>query len=150
MSSSIAETTQENPQAMSGQVPSSRALRGALWVAQVLACVAFVSTGLIKGWTPIPTLAAMWPWTGELPAAWVRGLALIDIAGGLGVLLPALTRFMPRLTVIAAACCVVLQLCAMVFHLLRGEAEALPVNAVFLGLVAFVWWGRRRWPLAAR
>lgn len=129
---------------------SGKALRASLWIAQALACAAFASVGLIKLYKPIPELATMWPWTGELPVAAVRGLGLIDIAGGLGVLLPSLTRIRPVLTVVAAACCIALQVCAAVFHLVRGEAAATPVNLVFLALVAFVFWGRRRVPVPAR
>ncbi len=44
----------------------------------------------------------MMAWTGEYPEAFVRIIGLIDLAGGLGMLLPSLTRIMPRLTVIAA------------------------------------------------
>lgn len=126
------------------------ALRVSLWIVQVLACAAFAGVGLIKLLKPIPELAAMWPWTGELPVAIVRGLAIIDIAGGLGVLLPSLTRIRPGLTVVAAACCIALQVCAAVFHLSRGEAVATPVNLVFLALVAFIFWGRRQVPVLGR
>lgn len=127
-----------------------KGLRASLWVAQVLAFAAFGSTGVIKLLTPIPELAAMWPWTGELPVAFVRTLALIDIAGGLGVLLPSLTRIRPGLTVVAALCCVVLQICAMIFHVTRGEIVATPVNVAFLALVAFIFWGRRKAPILPR
>lgn len=129
---------------------AGKALRVSLWVVQGLACAGFTAVGLIKLLTPIAELAAMWPWTGELPVLVVRSLAIIDIAGGLGVLLPSLTRIKPGLTVVAAACCVVLQVCALVFHLLRGEAAAAPVNVLFLGLVAFVLWGRQRAPVRQR
>lgn len=127
-----------------------RVLNASIWVAQVLACLAFGAVGLIKLFKPIPELAAMWPWTGELPVAVVRGLGLIDLAGGLGLLLPSLTRIRPGLTVVAALCCVVLQVCAAAFHLWRGEAVATPVNAVFFAFVAFIFWGRRRLPVRAR
>lgn len=128
----------------------SRALSASIWVIQVLACFAFTAVGLIKLFKPIPELAAMWPWTGELPVAVVRGLGIVDIAGGLGVLLPSLTRIRPGLTVVAALCCSVLQICAAVFHISRGEAAATPVNVVFFALVAFVFWGRRKVPVRAR
>lgn len=127
-----------------------KALQAGIWTAQVLAFAAFGAVGLIKLFKPIPELAAMWPWTGELPLLIVRGLGLIDIVGGVGVLLPSLTRIKPGLTVVAAACCVALQICAMVFHISRGEAVATPVNFVFLALVAFVFWGRRQVPILPR
>lgn len=122
----------------------SKLLRASIWLVQVLAFIAFGLVGLIKLFKPIPELAAMWPWTGQLPEAIVRTLGVIDLAGGIGVLLPSLTRIKPGLTVAAALCCVALQICAMVFHVSRGEIVATPVNVVFLALVAYVFWGRRR------
>lgn len=126
------------------------ALRIGIWIGQVLACMAFGAVGLIKLLKPIPELSAMWPWTGTLPTGIVRGLGIIDIAGAVGVLLPSLTRIVPRLTVVAAACCIVLQICAIVFHVSRGEIALTPVNVVFLALVAFVFWGRRKVPILSR
>lgn len=116
----------------------------ALWIAQLFVAASFGWAGYLKLATPIPQLAAMWPWAGELPVGAVRLLGLIDLAGGIGVLLPALTRIKPWLTVLAAWCCVVLQICAMVFHVSRGEIGVLPVNMVFLVACGFIAWGRGR------
>ncbi|AJC83002.1 DoxX family protein (plasmid) [Rhizobium etli bv. phaseoli str. IE4803] len=55
------------------------------------------------------------------------------------------------LTVLAAIGCVLLQIAAMIFHLSRGEAPALPLNVILLGLSAFILWGRgRRAPVTPR
>lgn len=126
------------------------ALNVLLWAAQLFVGISFAVIAWMKLFTPIPALAAMWPWTGQFPEVVVRGLGVIDLAGGLGILLPALTRIRPSLTVTAAACCALLQICAMAFHISRGEAEAVPVNIVFLVLSLFVFWGRRRYPVPAR
>lgn len=126
------------------------ALNVLLWAAQLFVGISFAVIAWMKLFTPIPALAAMWPWTGQFPEVVVRGLGVIDLAGGLGILLPALTRIRPSLTVTAAACCALLQICAMAFHISRGEAEAVPVNIIFLVLSLFVFWGRRRYPVPAR
>lgn len=127
-----------------------KSLDAGLWVAQALVCAGFVIIGCIKLFKPIPELAAMWPWTGQFPEAMVRGLGAIDLAGGIGVFLPALTRIRPGLTVPAALGCVLLQICAAVFHASRGELAATPVNAVFLALALFILWGRRMQPVWPR
>lgn len=129
---------------------SSKLFSAVLWVAQALVFVGFVIIGWMKLFKPIPELAAMWAWTGQLPAAVVRGLGIIDIAGGVGIFLPALTRIKPGLTVLAAIGCVVLQICAMTFHISRGEIAAIPVNVIFLAFSAFVLWGRRVQPVRPR
>lgn len=120
----------------------SQALRIGLWTAQVLLFVLFGGAGLTKLFTPIPTLSGMMPWTGDYSAAFVRVIGLIDLAGGVGILLPALTRIKPGLTVLAALGCTALQVCALIFHLSRGEAAVTPLNLVLLALSAFVLWGR--------
>jgi hypothetical protein len=125
-------------------------LRASLWVAQSLIFLAFGLGGLMKIFMPIPELASMWPWTGELPAPVVRILGVIDLAGGVGVLLPALMRIKPDLTVLAAMGCIALQICAMIFHISRGEIAATPVNLVLLTIVIFIFWGRLRVPIAPR
>lgn len=128
-----------------------RALRAGLWVAQALIFLTFGAAGLVKLLTPIPQLAAMMPWTGEHSEAFVRVIGLIDLAGGIGILLPALTRILPNLSVLAALGCSVLQVFAIVFHISRGEAAVTPLNLVLLALALFVLWGRgRKAPIAAR
>jgi hypothetical protein len=121
-----------------------RALRIGLWVAQGLIFLAFGSAGLVKLLTPIPELAAMMPWAGQYSETFVRFIGLVDLAGGIGILLPALTRILPRLTVLAALGCSVLQVSALVFHISRGEAAVTPLNIVLLALSLFVLWGRSR------
>ena len=128
-----------------------RTLRLGLWTAQILVAFAFVGSGLVKLTTPIPQLAAMMPWAGQYSETFVRSIALVDLAGGIGILLPALTRIWPRLTVLAALGCSVLQVFALVFHLSRGEAEVTPLNVVLLALSLFVLWGRNsKAPIAPR
>jgi hypothetical protein len=93
----------------------------------------------------------MMPWTGEHSEAFVRVIGLVDLAGGIGILLPALTRIMPSLTVLAALGCSVLQVFAIVFHTSRGEVVVTPLNFVLLSLALFVLWGRaRKAPIAPR
>lgn len=128
-----------------------RALRIGLWVAQGLIFFAFGSAGLVKLLTPISQLAAMMPWAGQYSETFVRTIGLIDLTGGIGILLPALTRILPRLTVPAALGCTVLQVFALVFHISRGEAAVTPLNFVLLALAVFVLWGRgRKAPITPR
>jgi hypothetical protein len=118
-------------------------LRISLWVAQFMVAGPFIFGGFVKLTTPIPELAKAMAWTAQYPAL-ARGTGLIDIAGGIGILLPALLRIRPGLTVVAAIGCMVLQVCAMTFHLSRGEVEVIPMNIAFFALAAFVAWGRSK------
>ncbi len=127
-----------------------RALSSALWIVQILLAATFVGTGLWKVLTPVSKLAAMIPWAGQVSAGFLYFTALVDLCGGAGVILPAATRIKPGLTVWAALGCAALQLCAVAFHVSRGEAAKTPFNALLVALSLFVAWGRRRAPLAPR
>jgi uncharacterized membrane protein YphA (DoxX/SURF4 family) len=130
---------------------SHRGLNAFLWITQTLLAVMFCAAGFMKIAMPIPELSKAIPWTGQLPELFVRTMGVVDLAGGLGVLLPALTRIKSHLTAVAALCCVILQICAAIFHLTRGEVAILPLNLVLLTMSLFVFWGRRKGvPIASR
>jgi hypothetical protein len=133
------------------QASAGRGLHIALWVTQGLLAVAFGMAGAMKAFTPIGELAGSLPWVADVPAALVRIIGVSELAGALGLVLPAATRMKPRLTVLAAAGLVLVMVLASAFHISRGEAGALPVNLVLGGLAAFVAWGRaRKAPIASR
>ncbi|AOV10026.1 MULTISPECIES: DoxX family protein [Enterobacteriaceae] len=121
---------------------ANKLLRVGLWIAQSALFIVFILSGYLKLTTPIPQLSGMMPWTGELSETFVRFIGFVDLAGGLGILLPALTRILPGLGVAAAAGITVLQVFAIIFHLFRGEYMVLPLNLVLLPLAIFVLWGR--------
>ncbi|GLS40623.1 hypothetical protein GCM10010869_62200 [Mesorhizobium tianshanense] len=87
----------------SAKPPAGKFLRISLWIAQVLIFVAFILFGFQKLFMPVEALAAMWqtPWPVEYPGL-LRFTGFIDAAGGIGIVLPALTHIQPRLTVLAA------------------------------------------------
>jgi len=136
--------------AVSTVIPG-KGIRITLWIAQFIVAAMFIMSGFMKLFTPIPELAKMVPWAADYSEAFVRFIGIVDLAGGVGILLPALTRIKPHLTVLAALGCAVLQTFAIVFHLSRGEAMVVPVNLVLLGLSLLVLWGRsRKAPILSR
>jgi hypothetical protein len=120
----------------------SKTLHITLWLVQAVLALLLVGTGIFKLITPIPELAALWPWAGEYPGL-LRFAGVVDALGGLGLVLPGLARIRPGLTRLAALGVALLMVCAIVFHLARGEAANTPFNFVVLALALFVWWGRR-------
>ena len=121
-----------------------RGLRAGLWVAQGLLAAAFGLAGLTHATRPIAEMATMAPWTGALPEGLVRFIGVAELAGALGLLLPALTRRKPVLTAWAATGLVVVMALAAVVHIARGEPQVVPVNFVLGGVAAFIAWGRFR------
>jgi hypothetical protein len=123
----------------------------ALWVAQVMLAAVFGMAGVMKTFLPIAELAEKMVWPGALPPELVRFIGTCELAGAIGLILPAATRIKPILTPVAAASLVVVMALATLFHLSRGELQALPVNLTLATFAAFVAWGRfQKSPIAAR
>src|SRR6188508_1867278 len=115
----------------------SRALHVSRWVAQLL-------VGYTHAIAPIAVAVARAPWVASLPVALVRFIGLAELAGALGLLLPAATRIRPALTPLAATGLATMMVLAIPFHLVRGESSAIAINLVLGALAAFVAWGRTR------
>jgi hypothetical protein len=131
---------------------SSRGWNVAIWVGQALLAALYLMAAYMKGLMPIPDLAAMgMTWAPGAPVWLVRGIALMEFLGAIGVILPAATRIMPKLTVWAAAGLLAIQALAIPFHVIRGEANLLGFNLIYVALALFVLWGRaRKSPIAPR
>jgi hypothetical protein len=91
---------------------------------------------------PIKALSKRVDWIGSVPAALVRFIGVAELLGAIGLILPMLTGILPWLTVAAAMGLAVLQVCATIFHISRGEVKSLPANAILLLLSLFVIVGR--------
>lgn len=120
---------------------SSKWLHTALWITQVLLSVTLVWAAYMKLFQTPETLSAMWPWAGQVPPVLVKLTGVIDLLAGFGLVLPALLNIRPALTFVAAAGVVLLMVCAMAFHLSRGESPVF--NIVLAAFAAFVAWGRQ-------
>jgi uncharacterized membrane protein YphA (DoxX/SURF4 family) len=129
----------------------NRALNVALWIVQVLLAAMFGMAGVMKTTMPIAELAKQLPWAGVLPEPLVRFIGASELAGALGMILPAATRILPALTGWAGVGLTVVMALAMSFHLSRGEMGGPPINLTLGVLAAFVAWGRlRKVPISPR
>lgn len=119
---------------------TSRALNIALWATQILLAVTFLWAGTMKIFKPgeLP-----WPWVKENPGL-VTITGVFDLLAGLGLVLPALFRIQPRLTVYAAYGTILLMIAASIFHISRGEGSQIGFNIFVLVCAIFIAWGRRR------
>ena len=129
----------------------SRALNVTLWAGQVLLAALFVLVGYTHAAAPIEVAVQRAPWVASLPVALVRFIGVAELAGALGLLLPAATRIRPMLTPLAAVGLATMMALAIPFHLLRGEGSAVIINLVLGALAVLVALGRARWaPIADR
>ena len=136
--------------ALESAAPAPKALHIGLWVAQALLAFAFIAAGAMKTFTPIEQLGQGQAWMSEMP--WlVRFIGISELLGGIGVVLPGITKILPRLVGYAALGLTVVMILAVGFHVMQNDA-AHPGPAIVLGLLAaFVTWGRlSRAPIASR
>ncbi|MDN5881240.1 MAG: hypothetical protein L0H37_02600 [Nitrosospira sp.] len=118
-------------------------LRAGLWLAQVLLAGVYLPTGIVALALPASQVLTLVPWASHLSGAMLTFFGAVNVAAGLGVLLPSLTRVGPSLTVIAAVCSAILQVFAMFFYaILGGLAVMLPVILTVFTLSVLVAWGR--------
>jgi putative oxidoreductase len=124
------------------QIQRPKALHIILWVAQVILGGMFIMTGFMKLSQPIDQLSAMMPWAGDVPALLVRFIGTAELLGGLGLILPAALRIKPELTAWAAVGLVLVMIFALIFHVSRGEMQAIGMNVILAAIAAFIAWGR--------
>ncbi len=133
---------------VSGTAATSRGLRIALWSAQILLAIVFALAGGMKVSMPAAELAKT---ASGFPLGFLRFIGIAELAGAIGVILPALTRIAPVLTPLASSGFVIVMASAAVLHLVRGQFGELAVVVVLGALAYFVAWGRfKRAPIARR
>jgi putative oxidoreductase len=119
-----------------------------LWVLQVLLAAAF----LAHGWlflSPPPEIAVLMD--ASMPRWFQLFLGVAEVAAGVGLILPGLTRIMPWLIVWAAGGIMIVMVAATGWHLVRGEYSSAGITLVLLVMATFVAYMRHRVrPIAAR
>jgi len=114
-----------------------------LWIAQLLLAGFYGLAGFMKTtMTPEQLVPIGLNYAVDIPHWLLLFIGACEIAGAIGIVLPAATRIAPSLTPLAALGFVALQVLAIGFHIMRGEAHSLAFNVVLLALAAFVLWGR--------
>jgi putative oxidoreductase len=112
------------------------------WIVQGMLAAVYLLAGVPKATLPIAGLSKRVDWIGKVPAALVRFIGAAEVLGAIGLIVPLATGILPWLTVAAAIGLIALQVCAVVFHVSRGESKALPANALLLLLALVVVVGR--------
>ena len=133
-------------------VQTSKGWNIGLWVAQALLAAMFLMAGATKLMSGSAELVEMgMGWAENAPFLLIKFIGFAEVAGALGLILPAATRIMPNLTKLAAAGLAVIMVLAAGLHITRGEFQVVPVNVILFALAALVIWGRtNKAPIAPR
>lgn len=111
----------------------------ALWIITALLTVAFLGAGIMKLVRPRSALIdGGMPWAADFSSASIRVIAVLEIIGALGLILPLATGVARVLTPVAAVALAALMLGAVVVHVRRREPVVPPVVLTLLSIVVVV------------
>lgn len=107
-----------------------------LWIITGLLALAFLAAGIMKLAQPKTKLAASGQgWVEDFPASTVKTIGALEIAGALGLVLPALVNTATFLVPTAASGILLLMIGAAITHHRRHETTNIIINIV-LGILA--------------
>jgi uncharacterized membrane protein YphA (DoxX/SURF4 family) len=93
-----------------------------LWILQVLLALLFLFAGGVKLLKPVePMIAQM---KIPLSAAFLHFIAVVEVLGALGLILPSLLKIKPILTPLAAVGLAIVMAGAVVFSIMSGDVAA--------------------------
>jgi uncharacterized membrane protein YphA (DoxX/SURF4 family) len=113
-----------------------------LWMLQILLAFLFIFAGGMKLVLPSEELVQQMPLS--LPGWFIRFIGVVELLGGIGVVLPWLVRIRPGLTPLAAAGLTIIMIGAVVYGLAAGDIVSSIIPLAVGILAAFVAYGRWR------
>jgi uncharacterized membrane protein len=118
-------------------------MKKGLWTAQIIGGLFFIAIGVTHFSVP-EGLPGTFSWMHEISDTTHAIVGTAEILGGVGLILPAITRIRPRLVPLAAVGLAVVMLAAVVFHIARGEWVNVGANVFWVALMGFVAYGRSK------
>jgi uncharacterized membrane protein YphA (DoxX/SURF4 family) len=106
-----------------------------LWILQVLLAALFLFHGYIMVFPPAALIETM---NQVYSTSFRLFVGISESLGAIGLLLPGITRILPRLTSWAGIGLMIVAASASVFHFSRGENSSAIITAVLFVLLAFV------------
>lgn len=121
-----------------------------LWVLQFVFGLYFIGVGVSHFIVP-DGLPGTMSWMYELSDGLHIVAGTAEILGGLGLILPAVTRIRPELVTWAAYGLALVMVGAAIWHISRGESMQIVLNLINIAVLVFIGYGRQTLhPLEAR
>jgi uncharacterized membrane protein YphA (DoxX/SURF4 family) len=110
------------------------------WILAGLLAALYLAAGTTKLLQPKEKLLAQgnMAWVEDFDGGQINAIAVLEILGAIGLVLPWAFDVLPVLTPIAAVGLALIQAGAIRTHLRRGEKQVLPINALLLVLAVVV------------
>ena len=81
-------------------------------------------------------------WAGDFTPGAIRAIAVVELLGAAGLILPAVTGIAAILVPLAATGAALLFTGAVIVRLRRGDRLPIAIDLVYLALAVFIAWGR--------
>ncbi len=116
----------------------------ALWIVQIFLALLFIATGAqkLRQSRELLMQGSFTAYAADFPSGFLRILGVLELLGGLGLVLPQATGFLPQLTPLAAIGLAIIMAGAVNLRLRRGEGRMAMATVVVLLLTLFVVYGR--------
>ena len=112
----------------------------ALWIIQGLLALMFIGAGATK--LQYEKAKKILPWVSNYSKVYVAFIGIVEVLGGIGLILPISLGIAPVLTTLAAIGILLIMVFAAIFHVKRGEYKAIGTNIIVIALALFVIIGR--------
>ncbi|GAA4699404.1 DoxX-like family protein [Promicromonospora umidemergens] len=117
----------------------------ALWIAAGLLSIVYVGSGglkVIASKERIAATGAAAGWVEDFKPRSIKAIGVLEVLGGLGLVLPAALGIAPDLVPLSALGLAMIMVGAAVTRISRGEYKLALVDLTYLALIGFVVWGR--------
>jgi hypothetical protein len=113
-----------------------------LWVLQIALAAIFTMAAVVKGTRPKEKLVTSLPWVEDFSPGTVKLIAVLELVGAIGLIVPAVTGVLPVLTPLAATGLAIVMGLALNTHRRRHEPSGIATTAVLFVAAVVVAWGR--------
>jgi len=110
----------------------------AVWIVSAITALLYIMAGGRKVTMKAEKLPENFPFVADTGVRGLRFIGAVEVLGGIGVILPALTGIAPILTPIAASGLVLVMLLAIIYHVVKREFKVIGFNVLLLVLPLFV------------
>ena len=117
----------------------------ALWTVAGLLAIVYVASGglkIIASKERIAATGAAAGWVEDFKPRTIKTIGVLELLGGLGLVLPALLGIAPDLVPLAALGLAMIMVGAAITRISRREYKFMLADLAYLVLIAFVAWGR--------
>lgn len=114
----------------------------AVWIVSGLLAAFYLFAGVQKTFLPEAKIRETFSFVETTGLRSARVIGVLEMLAAIGLILPPVTGILPILAPLAAVGLVLVQVGAIIVHVMRKETKVLGFNAVLLLLAAFVAVGR--------